>query len=155
MGRNNNNNNEGHSSRHGRGNDRGGRGRCRFQSKTKNHNNNDEKQQEMKFYPHGSGKKGQTVTFATVKDHIVSFVQHTYKHGKDIGISLRELEKIDLNNYRPVRTISTETDENIRKLEQLFFRGIPEKHDPQQPTHRSTLPSPFVRSEVRCQTGLK
>ena len=56
----------------------------------------------MKFYPHGSGKKGQTVTFATVKDHIVSFVQCTYKHGKDIGKSLRDLEKIDLNNYRPV-----------------------------------------------------
>ena len=92
MGRNNNNNNnnnEGRSGRHGRGNDRGGRGRGRFQSRNNNNNNNNyEKRQEIKFYPHGNGKKGQTITFATVKEHIVSYVQRTYKHGKDIGKSL-------------------------------------------------------------------
>ena len=122
MGRNNNNNNnnnEGRSGRHGRGNDRGGRGRGRFPSKNNNNNNNNyEKQQEMKFYPHGSGKKGQTITFATVKDHIVSFVQHTYKHGKDIGKSLRDLEKYDLSNDHPIGAISIDADDEIRKLEQ-------------------------------------
>ncbi|KAL7573431.1 hypothetical protein ACA910_013750 [Epithemia clementina (nom. ined.)] len=75
----------------------------------------------MKFYPHGSGTKGQSVTYATVKDSIVSYVQRTYKHGKDIAISLRDLKKKDLSYLKPVRDISTETDEGMRKLEQDGF----------------------------------
>ena len=71
MGRNDDNNNAGRRGRHGRGNDRGGRGRGRTQGRS---NWNYEKTPEMKFYPHGSGKKGQTVTFATVKDHILSLI---------------------------------------------------------------------------------
>ncbi|KAL7577498.1 hypothetical protein ACA910_004779 [Epithemia clementina (nom. ined.)] len=69
----------------------------------------------MKFYPHGSGKN------ATVKDSIVSYVQRTYKHGKDIAISLRDLKKKDLSSLKPVRDISMETDEGMRKLEQDGF----------------------------------
>ena len=70
---------------------------------------------EIKFYPHGSGKKGQTTTYATVKDHIIS-----YRHGQDIAISLRELKKRDLTSEEPTRKISSRTDDS-KKLEQDGF----------------------------------
>ena len=116
MGRNDGTNNDGRQGRYGRGNGRGGRGRGRFQGRSGQWNH--EKTPEMKFYPHGSGKRGQTVTFATVKDHIVSYVQRTYRHGKDIGKSLRDLNKIDLSPERPTRILSLQPDEASRKLEQ-------------------------------------
>ena len=115
MGR--NDGNDGRRGRHGRGNDRGGRGRGRNQGRNTGNWNYD-KNPEMKFYPHGSGKKGQSVTFATVKDHIVSYVQRTYRHGKDIGRSLRDLTKVDLTNDRPKRLLSVQQNEEARKLEQ-------------------------------------
>ena len=68
-----------------------GQGHGRYQS-----TNN--KSPEIKLYPHGSGKKGQTTTYATVKDHTISYVQRTYRHGQDIAISLRELKKRDLSS---------------------------------------------------------
>ena len=54
----------------------------------------------MKFYLHGSGKQQQLMTYTTVKDHIVQFVQKTYKNGQDIAISLRNLQKMDLTVER-------------------------------------------------------
>ena len=98
----------------GRGQSGRGRGCGRYQS-----TNN--KSPEIKFYPHGSGKKGQTTTtYATVKDHIISYVQRTYRHGQDIAISLRELKKRDLTSEEPTRKISSKTDEG-RRLEQDGF----------------------------------
>ena len=44
----------------------------------------------MKFQPHGIGRDRQTVTFDTVKDHIIQVVQKSYKHGLDIAKTLRE-----------------------------------------------------------------
>ena len=116
MGRN-DDNNGGCRGRHGRNNDRGGRGRGRNHGRT-NNNWNYDKSPEMKFYPHGSGKKGQTVTFATVKDHIVSYVQQTYRHGKDIGRSLRDLTKVDLSGDRPTHILSIQPNEDAKKIEQ-------------------------------------
>jgi len=39
---------------------------------------------EIKFYPNGSGKQGQAVTYATVKEHIISYVQRTYHYEKTL-----------------------------------------------------------------------
>ena len=50
--------------------------------------------------------------YATVKDHIISDVQRTYRHGQDITISLRELKKRDLTSEEPTRKISSRTDDN-------------------------------------------
>ena len=47
-------------------------------------------EKEFKFYPHGMGKNQQMMTFETVKDHIVDYVQKTYKHGHDMALSLRD-----------------------------------------------------------------
>ena len=78
---------------------------------------------EMKFYPHESGRKGQSVTYATVKDNIVSFIQRSYCYGKDIAVSLRDLQKKDLSAERPTRMISNKTDDD-KKLEQDGFDMI-------------------------------
>ena len=91
----------------GRGRSGRGRGHGRYQQSTNN------KSPEIKFYPHGSGKKGQTTTtYATVKDHIISYVQRTYRHGQDIAISLRALKKRDLTSEEPTRKISSRTDDH-------------------------------------------
>ena len=50
----------------------------------------------MKFYTHGSGKQQQLMAYNTIKDHIVHYIQKTYKNGQDIAISLRSLEELDL-----------------------------------------------------------
>ena len=55
-----------------------------------------------------------------MKDHIISYVQKTYRHGQDIAISLRELKKRDLTSEEPTRKISSRTDEG-RRLEQDGF----------------------------------
>ena len=57
----------------------------------------------MKFYTHGSGKQQQLMTYNTIKDHIVHYIQKTYKNGQDIAISLRSLEELDLMGERPCR----------------------------------------------------
>ena len=72
----------------------------------------------MKFYTHGSGKQQQLMTYTTVKDHIVQFIQKTYKNGQDIAISLRNLRKIDLMGERPRRGELTSPDANEARMEQ-------------------------------------
>ena len=61
--------------RSGRGQGRGGRGRGRSQGS--NRFSGRGSGAEINFYPHGSGKQTQTVTYATVKDNIVSYIQRS------------------------------------------------------------------------------
>ena len=53
-----------------RGKGRVGRGRGRGRFTSANYKKTNEKSNEMKFYPHGTGKQQQTVTYETVKEHI-------------------------------------------------------------------------------------
>ena len=76
------------------------------------------KQQEVKFYPHRAGRQQQSITYDTVKDHIMQYVQKTYKNGQDIAVSLRDLQKKDLEPERPKRGVATETDEKVAKINQ-------------------------------------
>jgi hypothetical protein len=72
----------------------------------------------MKFFPHGIGRDRQTVTYDTVKDHIVQFVQKTYENGQDIAISLRDLNKKDLSALLPSRGQASSTNAAIQANEQ-------------------------------------
>ena len=94
-----------------------GRGRGRFPRYQSNKSYNT-KQPEMKFYPHGMGREQQTVTYDTVKDHIIQHVQKTYKNGHDIATSLRDLTKLDLDKEKPKRRISGNTEDDKKKIEQ-------------------------------------
>ncbi len=93
--------NRGGRGRGGRG-FRGGQGRGKSQGeKTKSLSS---KQLKMKFFSHRNGRERQAVTYdTTVKDHIVQYVQKTYKNGQDIAASLRDLVIKDLNPLSPTR----------------------------------------------------
>ena len=72
----------------------------------------------MKFYPHTVGTQSQSVTYDTVKDHIVQYVQKTYKNGLDIAESLDKEVMKDMTTLAPSRFISTNTDEAAKQVEQ-------------------------------------
>jgi hypothetical protein len=102
--------------RTGRGYYRGGRGRGRF--KGDKPRSQTSKQLEMKFFPHGIGRDKQTVTYETVKEHIVQYVQKTYKNGQDVAVSLRDLLIKDLSSLEPSRGQATATDAAAQANEQ-------------------------------------
>jgi hypothetical protein len=61
---------------------RGGRGTGRFQGRRNwNSISSSTKQPEIKFFPHGIGRERQAVSYDTVKDHILQYVQKTYRNG--------------------------------------------------------------------------
>ena len=57
----------------------------RYQASTTSSYGKQKKGPEMKFHPHGSGKKGQLVMYATVNNHIVPHVKRTYRYRKDVA----------------------------------------------------------------------
>jgi hypothetical protein len=73
----------------------------------------------MKFYPHGIGREKQAVTYDTVKDHIVQYVQKTYKNGQDTAVSIRDLVKKDLTPLQPTRGTAVAKDATENKNEQV------------------------------------
>ena len=107
-------NNQGRGRGQGRGNQKsGGRGRSNFRKNK--FNANDKK--EIKFAPQGQGK-GQTATYATVKDAIIHYIQKTYKNGEDVVKSLKNGKLIDMKIEEPKREILQESDETSRQIEQ-------------------------------------
>ena len=56
--------------------------------------------------------KQQTVTYDTVKDHIIKQIQKTYKYGIDMAKSLRDMQhKTSLGNGPPIQCEVTITDD--------------------------------------------
>ena len=98
-----------------------GRGRSRFGGRGRGRSNftkkNVSQTKEMKFYPHGSGSQ-QSVTFDTVKNHIVQLIQKTYKNGVDIAESLQDEVMKDLTSLKPRRVLSTLAEDAGRAVEQ-------------------------------------
>ena len=88
-----------------------GRNRSRFANKSK-------PQREIKFFPHSVGQATQSVTFDTVKDHIVNQVQRQYRNGIDIVESLEKEVLKDLSMIKPPRVMSTVSDTSTRAIEQ-------------------------------------
>ena len=61
----------------------------------------------MKFAPHASGKSTYA-SFATVKEHIVEYVQKSYiRAGVDVAKSLKKVEWLDLDAQEPVMEKTT------------------------------------------------
>ena len=106
----------------GRNNSSRGRGRGRNHGRNFNGNKNSNSYGNSntiiyKFYPHTAGKQ-QSVTYDSVKDHIIKQIQKAYHYGQDIATTLVDLKLMDLNQYKPTRMVSQDTDEQIRKQEQ-------------------------------------
>jgi hypothetical protein len=64
----------------------------------------------MKFFPHGIGRNRQAVSYDTVKDHIVKYVQKTYRNGQDAAVSIINLVVMDLTPHEPTRGTSRDVD---------------------------------------------
>jgi hypothetical protein len=64
------------------GQGRTGHGRGRFQGRQGRSTKS--KKLDIKFFPHGVGRETQTVTYDTVKDHIVQYIQKLYEHGENV-----------------------------------------------------------------------
>ena len=89
----------------------GGRETGRFQGRRNwNSTSSSTKQPEIKFFPHGIGRERQAVSYDTVKDHIVQYVQKTYRNGQDAAVSIRNLAVMDLTPHEPTRGISRNVD---------------------------------------------
>ena len=69
-----------------------------------------------------------------MKDFIVQYIQRTYDFGHDIAVSLRNLEKINLNakEYTPERKISEKTEEQGKEAHQegldMMYKAEIEQH---------------------------
>ena len=109
--------------REGHGNNREGRGGCSQSGRGCGRGRYDHreskgyKEPENKFNPYGAWTGKKTATFETVKQHLIEYVQRTYKYGQDVAISLREMELIDMNEKRPTMYSSESTDPDERQLE--------------------------------------
>jgi hypothetical protein len=62
----------------------------------------------MKLFPQEIGRDRQTVTYDTFKDHLVQYIQKTYKNRQDIAASLRNLVIKDLSLLSPTRGQATD-----------------------------------------------
>ena len=58
------------------------------------------------------------MTYSSVKESLVQYVQRTYKWGQDIAKSLRDETVINLDPMAPVRKFSSETDAEKKRLDQ-------------------------------------
>jgi hypothetical protein len=101
-----------------RGHGRGGRGRGSQDNKPKTYTASS-KAPEMKFIPHGIGKKvRQTATYQTVKDYIIQLVQKSFRNGKDVADSIRKMDRVDVTSKIPIRRLSGATNAHDRATEQ-------------------------------------
>ena len=94
-----------------------GRGKGKNNNHNNNNRNNSKQTKLMKFTPNGQ-IKGNTHTFASVKEHIVQHIQKTYDKGKDVADSLDNMEKIDLTTFTPERQISAKADKDEKIVDQ-------------------------------------
>jgi hypothetical protein len=116
---------------------RQGRGRGRFQGRQGRSTNS--KQLEIKF---------QTVTYDTVKDDIVQYMQKTYKHGQNIAVSLRDLKQNALQSLVPTRGQSTGTDPVVNSNEQagmdIMYQAERERYLEQKDTLEQNLSKAYA-----------
>jgi hypothetical protein len=76
----------------------------------------------MKLIPHGIGKEvWQTVTYQTVKDYIIQLVQKSFRNGKDVTDSIRDMNRINMTSKIPVRRLSgaTNADEGLQNRKDM------------------------------------
>ena len=88
---------------------RGGRGFGRSSNRTPGKGKNSTtttQKKDYRFTPNVQGKP-QGATYATVKDHIVQYIQSNFKGGSDIAKSIKDLKVVDLSQEKPKRPLAT------------------------------------------------
>jgi hypothetical protein len=102
----------------------------------------------MKFFPHGIGRDRQTVSYDTVKDHIVQYVQNTYRNGQDAAVSIRNLVVMDLTPHEPTRGKSRDVDAtaNLKAQagEDILYHAERERYLERKDTLEQNLTKAYV-----------
>ena len=108
---------------------RSGRGQSRSSGRRNNNGNKSRKgsnsgttpKLEMKFTPHNPGK-GSTATYATVKEHIVKYIQKSYTQaGVNVSKSVKQMKWIDFDALEPVRVMTQLTLDQGGEDDQKFL----------------------------------
>jgi hypothetical protein len=72
-------------------------------------------QLEMKF----GSQQGQGIArlhrFQTLKDHVLEYIQQTFNNGRDVVISLKKEEVVDLSKEKPSLKISQAVDMHVNR----------------------------------------
>ena len=100
----------------GRSNDRGGRGRGRYTGRGRGRSNprtsniSKTQERELKFSPMNYQGKSNAATYTTTRDAMIQHIRKNYKGGIDVGKSLEDMSKVNLDTEQPARIISSEAD---------------------------------------------
>ena len=54
--------------------------------------------------------KSNAATYTTTRDAMIQYIQKNYKGGIDVGKSLEDMSKVDLDTLQPTRIISSQAD---------------------------------------------
>jgi hypothetical protein len=100
--------------RAGAGRGKGGRYQNQFKGKKP-------PQLEMKFGPQQGQGIARFHRFQTVKDHVLEYIQQTFNNGRDVLISLKKEEVVDLSKEKPSLKISQAVDKEVNAREQIAF----------------------------------
>jgi hypothetical protein len=76
---------------------------------------------KMKFGPQQGHGIARFHRFQTVKDHVLEYIQLTFNHCRDVLISLKKEEVVDLSKEKPSRKISQAVDKELNTHEQRAF----------------------------------
>ena len=66
----------------------------------------------MKFHPTTDNRDRLPVSYTTVKEHLITYIQREYDHGADIAQSLKDLAVYDVDSEKPTRQESNDKDIN-------------------------------------------
>ena len=75
----------------------------------------------MKFYPYGSGKEVQVMTYMKVKKHLILKLQRGFEYGNDISETIKDGMLFDIDKELPVKKISHANDSSVRTSEQESY----------------------------------
>ena len=107
-------NQNGRNNRNNTGKDRQGKGSGRSNSNSGRGSTTETRKQTMEFTPHIAGKH-QTVTYDTVKEHILQEIQKDLKNGSDLAVNLRNNNDIGIPINKPRRQIVKINSERGKK----------------------------------------
>jgi len=103
---------------------RGSRARPVSQPTSQKSKNSSNLSQDVRFYPHGSGKEGQVMTFMKVKKHLILKLQREFEYGSDIAATIRDGVLFDIDKELPVKKVSQALDGSVRAAEQESYDRV-------------------------------
>ncbi len=73
-------------------------------------------------YNYYLGSAEQALDYETTTEYLINYIKKTYNYGNDIGTSLKNLEAVDTDPWRPSMQASVAMDAAIQALESKQFK---------------------------------